>query len=41
MEPTQFVGYDKLEEENMKVLKYFEVDNHKIYVFDKTPFYAE
>ena len=39
--PTQFVGYDKLEEENMKVLKYFEVDNQKIYIFDKTPFYAE
>jgi alanyl-tRNA synthetase len=39
--PTEFVGYEKLELENPKVLKYFEVDWNKIYIFDKTPFYAE
>lgn len=39
--PTQFVWYDNLEKENPKVLKYFELDWQKIYVFDKTPFYAE
>lgn len=39
--PTQFVGYEQLELENPKVLKYFEVEWNKIYIFDKTPFYAE
>lgn len=39
--PTKFVGYENLEEENIKVLKYFEVEWNKIYIFDKTPFYAE
>ena len=39
--PTEFVGYEQLELENPKVLKYFEVDGNKIYIFDKTPFYAE
>ena len=39
--PTEFVGYEQLELENPKVLKYFEVEWNKIYIFDKTPFYAE
>jgi alanyl-tRNA synthetase len=39
--PTEFVGYDKLELENPKLLKYFEVEWNKVYIFDKTPFYAE
>jgi len=38
---TEFIGYENLELENPKVLKYFEVEWNKIYVFDKTPFYAE
>jgi len=41
IEPTKFLWYDSLEEETLKVLKYFEVDGYKIYIFDKTPFYAE
>jgi len=39
--PTEFIGYEHLELENPKVLKYFEVEWNKIYIFDKTPFYAE
>jgi len=38
---TEFIGYDNLELENPKVLKYFETEGSKIYIFDKTPFYAE
>jgi len=41
IQPTEFIGYDSLELENPKVLKYFEVEWNKIYIFDKTPFYAE
>jgi alanyl-tRNA synthetase len=41
IQPTEFIGYDHLELENPKVLKYFEVEGNKIYIFDKTPFYAE
>jgi len=39
--PTKFIWYDNLELENPKLLKYFEIEGKKIYVFDKTPFYAE
>ena len=39
--PTKFIWYDSLELENPKLLKYFEIEGNKIYVFDKTPFYAE
>ena len=39
--PTKFIWYDNLELENPKLLKYFEIEGNKIYVFDKTPFYAE
>jgi len=39
--PTEFVWYDQLELENPKLLKYFEVEWNKVYIFDKTPFYAE
>ncbi len=39
--PTEFVGYDNLQLDNPKLLKYFEVEWNKIYIFDKTPFYAE
>ena len=41
IQPTEFIGYEHLELENPKVLKYFEVEWNKIYIFDKTPFYAE
>ncbi len=39
--PTKFIWYEQLELENPKILKYFDVEWHKVYVFDKTPFYAE
>ena len=41
IQPTEFVWYDNLELENPKLLKEIEIDWQKIYVFDKTPFYAE
>ncbi len=41
IKPTEFVWYDNLELENPKLLKEIEIDWQKIYVFDKTPFYAE
>lgn len=41
IEPTQFVWYDNLYLEDAKVLKKFELDGQQIYIFDKTPFYAE
>ena len=39
--PTEFVGYTDLDMDNATVLKDFMVDEHRILVFDKTPFYAE
>ena len=41
IQPTEFVWYDNLELKNPKLLKEIEIDWQKIYVFDKTPFYAE
>ena len=38
---TIFVGYDSLEDETPTLLKDFEVKNHRILIFDRTPFYAE
>jgi alanyl-tRNA synthetase len=38
---TQFIGYDSLEARDAKLLKDFEVNGHRVLIFDKTPFYAE
>jgi len=39
--PTEFIWYNKLETEDSKLLKKIEIDGKQIYIFDKTPFYAE
>lgn len=38
---TQFIGYELLNSENIKILKEIEIEGQKIIIFDKTPFYAE
>lgn len=39
--PTEFVWYENLELEWIKILKDFEVNWQRVIIFDKTPFYAE
>lgn len=41
IEPTKFLWYENLSVEDIKVLKKIEIDWQEIYIFDKTPFYAE
>ena len=38
---TQFIWYESLQIENIKLLKDFTINNQRILIFDKTPFYAE
>ncbi len=38
---TQFVGYEQLDLDQVKLLKDFDIDGQRILIFDKTPFYAE
>ena len=38
---TQFIGYDNLHSEEVKLLKDFEVNGQRILIFDKTPLYGE
>ena len=39
LEPTSFVGYDTISSES-QLLKTIELENTKVLIFDKTPFYA-
>ena len=41
LDRTVFTGYDRLEEEDMHIVRYGEKDGMFRIVFDKTPFYAE
>lgn len=38
---TKFVGYDRLESSEMKLLKDIEVEGRRVLIFDQTPMYAE
>ncbi|MBU0625963.1 hypothetical protein KKG31_06340 [Patescibacteria group bacterium] len=38
---TQFVGYEGLRSNDIKLLKDFEVGGQRILIFDKSPLYAE
>ena len=39
--PTKFIGWDHVADEDMKVIKDFDVDGQRVIIFDSTPFYAE
>jgi len=39
--PTQFIGYEELETVEVNLLKDTVVENQRILIFDKSPFYAE
>lgn len=41
IQPTIFTGYKGLEEENMELIKDFEVEWKRVLIFKSTPFYAE
>lgn len=41
IKPTIFTGYTALEEDNMDLIKDFEVEGKRILIFKSTPFYAE
>jgi alanyl-tRNA synthetase len=38
---TKFVWYDNFSISDIKLLKDFTVDNQRVLIFDKTPFYPE
>lgn len=39
--PTKFIGYDTSSTTESKIIKDFVVDEQRVLIFDKTPFYAE
>lgn len=41
IEATKFIGYEQLESDQVKLLKDFNLEDQRILIFDKTPFYAE
>lgn len=41
IEKTQFIGYDMLYTQDMKLLQDIDIDWQRVLIFDKTPFYAE